>query len=273
MLEPNCQNARKITSRLLVTGRHPAVGLPSVEEPLDPVPLLVQRLIVLPRGLAGGPRRDHRLGPLRLDRRDELVTVLSLLCDHGRGLVACDQILRPRQVVGLPRRQDYLHRVAQGVDRDLYLDAEPAARAASRLVVPPLFRPPRRVDGHGPQSRRSAATPGRRRRPTPPSPGPRPRVGPRGGTAGNPVPVTEPLEPVRPGAPGRAIQSTALMTRRLSVVIPGDSGRPGRRCSIRLHASSESLSRRIGIALRDQSSVGSVLPPSLSSTRLSVNTT
>jgi hypothetical protein len=44
--------------------------------------------------------------------------------------VILDQLLGLRQVVGLPRREDDLNRVAQRIDRDMDLGAEPAARPA-----------------------------------------------------------------------------------------------------------------------------------------------
>jgi hypothetical protein len=84
-------------------------------------------------------RRDHGLRPGGLDRRDEIISVLSLIREHRFGIMIFDQCLALADVGLLSPGRDELDGVAHPVDRDLQLGPEPTPRAPQRLVGAPFF--------------------------------------------------------------------------------------------------------------------------------------
>lgn len=79
--------------------------------------------------------RDHDFGSGLLDRLDQGIGIEGLVCDHGIGLNALDQRLRPRQIVRLSTRQFPPRQISQPFDQAVNLGAQPPARAPDRLIA------------------------------------------------------------------------------------------------------------------------------------------
>ena len=96
--------------------------------------------VIITRHLPILLRRDHRLGSPPLRRRHDRVAVVGLVGDDRPRLVVPHQRLGLRDVRLLPRRQDELDRIAEGVDDDVELRAESAPGTAEGLTsLPPFF--------------------------------------------------------------------------------------------------------------------------------------
>src|SRR5215472_8797444 len=239
---------KEVPGRLLVPRGDPPVLLEQVDEPLDLLPLLVQMLVIIARHFPVLLGRDHRLRPLPPRRLNDRIAVERLVGDERPRPVPSHQRLGPGDVRLLAPRQDELDRVAQGVDEDVDLGAEPAFGTAERLVPLPPFSPAAcwcarttvvsRIihsrSGSWRASKTRFHTPFRAHRSN--------RF------------QTEPQGPNRSGrsrhgAPVLAIQSTALRKRRLSLAVtPGSPARPGRRSLMRAQRSSLISWRRIATA-------------------------
>ena len=116
------------------------LNLQLVEEPLGEV-ALVERLVMVAWRFAVGPGRDDSLGSHVAYGIPQVVSVVSLVGDHGTGLEAVQQFVAARDVMALPRPEQQAHRVAQRVGGGVYLGAQAAARAAQPLGIrPPLDR-------------------------------------------------------------------------------------------------------------------------------------
>lgn len=71
--------------------------------------------------------RDHDPCSGLLDRLDQRIGIEGLVCDHGIGLDALDQHLRPGQIVRLSTRQFPPRQVPQPFDQTVNLGAQPPA--------------------------------------------------------------------------------------------------------------------------------------------------
>jgi hypothetical protein len=87
-------------------------------------------------------RRDHRLRPTCLDRRDEIITVRLLVHDRYFGIMTFDKFYILVGVRLLSAGQDELNRVAQSVDSELQLGPEPTSGASQGLVGVPFLTAP-----------------------------------------------------------------------------------------------------------------------------------
>ena len=150
---------QEVPSRLLIPCRHPTVLLDPVDEPLRQVALLIKMLVILSLENPILPRRDHRGRSAGLDGRNELIPVISLICDHCISIVTFDQCSALIDVGLLSPGQDQLDRVAQPVYSDVQLGREAAARASQGLVGAPLLPSRRRAGGPGSRCCRGSATP------------------------------------------------------------------------------------------------------------------
>src|ERR1700738_2765226 len=133
---------QEIACRLLIPGRHPAILLDPVDETLRQIPLLIKMFVIITLENAILLRRDHRLRPTRLDRRNKFISIISFICNHCFGIMTFDQRLALLDVGPLAARQDELDRVSQAVDRDVQLGPEAASRASQRLIDAPFFAAP-----------------------------------------------------------------------------------------------------------------------------------
>ena len=127
--------SKEVAGRLLVPRRHPPVLLDQVDEPLDLLAFLVHMLVIITRHLPVLLRRDHRFAALPFRRRHDRVTVVRLVEDVRTRFMPPDQRLGLCDVGLLARRQDEFDRIAQAVDGDVDLGAEPAPGATQRLIV------------------------------------------------------------------------------------------------------------------------------------------
>jgi hypothetical protein len=134
--------AQEIAGRLLVPRRDTTVLLHPIDEPLGEVAFLVKKFVILSLEDPILLWRDHRHRPGGLDRRDEIIPVISLIRDHRLGIMTFDQCLALTDVGLLSPGQDELDGVAQPVDGDVQLGPEPAPRASQCLVGAPLFTAP-----------------------------------------------------------------------------------------------------------------------------------
>src|SRR5438309_656916 len=116
---------QEVATRLVVPGRHPAILLDPVDETLRQIPLLIEMLVVLSLENPILLRRDHRLRPTRLDRRDEFIPVIPLIRDHRTGIMTRNQSLALVDVRLLAPGQDELDGVPQAVYGDVQLGPEP----------------------------------------------------------------------------------------------------------------------------------------------------
>jgi len=118
-----------------------------VEEAFDQMALLVDEPIDFARLFAVAAGRDDGLHAPRLDRLDDGVGIVALVCDERLSprRRQPEQRLRLAGVIGLAARQHEVQRVAKGVRDGVDLGAEPAARAAQRLGLRAAARRPRRA--------------------------------------------------------------------------------------------------------------------------------
>ena len=135
------EESQEVPGRLLIPGGDAAILLDQVDEPLHLVPFLIEMLIIGPRLLPVLLGRDQRLGPAPLDPSHQVIAVIPLVGDGRPRIEALEQGRALTDIRRLAGRQDEPHRVAQGVDDDVDLGAESAARSPQRLVAGPPFFP------------------------------------------------------------------------------------------------------------------------------------
>ena len=134
--------SKEVASRLLVASGHPAILLEQVDEPLNFLSLLVQRLIIITSDLPILLRRDHRLGPLFVRFRDDCIAVVGLVPDECSHLSALHQRLSLGDVGHFATGQDKVDRVPQGVNEDVDFGAESAQGSTKGRVGIPFFTAP-----------------------------------------------------------------------------------------------------------------------------------
>ena len=107
----------------------------------DEVPFLV-KVGVEGDGLRARPvGRNDRLHAGFVDMITEPVLVIGFVGQQMFARQAFHQTLGLGDVVPLPRRQDEAQRIAQGIDGDVDLAAQPAARTSDGLILSPPFAP------------------------------------------------------------------------------------------------------------------------------------
>jgi hypothetical protein len=112
-----------------------------VEEALDEIALTVEGKITSPRRLAVGFRRNHG-GDFALGERiEERVGVVRLVANQSLWISLLKRRLCASQIVGLPRREHQIDRIAEGIDKDMNFSGQSAARSADRLLAV-FFRAP-----------------------------------------------------------------------------------------------------------------------------------
>ena len=98
-----------------------------IEEALDEVAFAVEREIASPGRLAIGFWRDHRCDSSLRESVDQQISVVSLVTQQGIWISAGDQLLRARQIVGLPWREHQFDGIAQGIDERMDFGRQSAA--------------------------------------------------------------------------------------------------------------------------------------------------
>jgi hypothetical protein len=99
--------------------------------------------VILARRGSVGPGRDHGgLADGRQRFKHPRIGVERLVGDQRIGLQRGQQVVRSLQVVCVSAGQEEAERVAQCIDQGMDLGAQPAARAANRLVLADFFWAP-----------------------------------------------------------------------------------------------------------------------------------
>ena len=116
--------------------------LDPVDEPLDQVALFVEVLVVGNCFRSRAARWNHRFGAAFRHDGAKPIRVISLIGEHVFEGKAVDQSFGLADVVNLPCCQDEADGIAQGIDADVYLGAQPAARTPDRLIFASPFWAP-----------------------------------------------------------------------------------------------------------------------------------
>ena len=113
-----------------------------VDEPLDQIALLVEVLVIRDGARARAARWNYCL---RADFSDRCAKAIGIKAPIGEQVFegkTADQALSLANVVDLACGQDEAERVAEGIDADVDLGAQAAARTADRLIFAPPFWAP-----------------------------------------------------------------------------------------------------------------------------------
>ncbi len=133
----------EISGGFVVAGGDGAVLLELTEEVLDEVARLVSFFVVVALDFAVALGRDHDRLALCQQRLDHpFIGIEGLVRQQGPGRHIRQQRVGPLQIMGLARRQQEVQRIAQGIDKRMYLGAQPAFAAPDRLVFAVFFCAP-----------------------------------------------------------------------------------------------------------------------------------
>ena len=136
-------SAEENSGGLIVACCDRAVLFESGEEVLDEVPCLVYLAIIVTGDLAVRFAWDHRrLAGGHEGRDDALVGIERLVSDQHAGLHARQQVVCSDEVVGLAASEMKAGRIAERIDRGVYLGAQSPARAPDRLIFAPFLGAP-----------------------------------------------------------------------------------------------------------------------------------
>ena len=240
---------QEVPGGLVVARGHAAVLLRLGPEPLGQVAVLVAVPVVVPLHGSVLQAGDHRLRPLRLDRRDDRLAVIALVGDDDLRRRALDQGPGLRHVGRLARREGQLDRQPEAADGAVDLRPESAAAAAEGLLaltagaVPFLGAPAAQgwarmiVESRMSHSRSGSWRASKTRRQVP-------LRDQRSNRLQAEFQLPNRAGRSRHGAPVLAIQRTASTNSRLSrATLPCRPGRPGSRPSMRAQSSSEMACR------------------------------
>lgn len=108
------------------------------EEAFDQITCPVEMVIERPWGKTIGAGRDNRLCASGLDRRHEVIGVVTLVGNHGLSRQMFDQLGGVIDVGNLSGRQNHPQRLAQGVDRDMQFGGQSAPQGfrTRRALLP-----------------------------------------------------------------------------------------------------------------------------------------
>jgi hypothetical protein len=112
-----------------------------IEEALDEIALAIECEVAGPWRLAVGLWWNHRSNVALSERVEQRVGVVGLITNQGMRIGIVEQQLGASQIVGLPRREPHLDRIAEGIDEGVDFGGQSAARSADRLLAV-FFRAP-----------------------------------------------------------------------------------------------------------------------------------
>ena len=112
-----------------------------VDETFDEVAFLVELGIVRDGLGAGAVRGDHGVDVVRAQVRSEGIGVEGLVGDQDLGGQAADERFGLGDVVRLAGGETNAQRIAERIDGDVQLGAQPPARAPDGLILSPPFAP------------------------------------------------------------------------------------------------------------------------------------
>jgi hypothetical protein len=113
-----------------------------VDEPLDQIALLVEVFVVGDRLRTRAARWNDSLGADLRDRGTKAIRIEAHVGEQVFEGKAADQAFSLANVVDLACGQDEADGIAEGVDADVDLGAQPAARTPDRLIFAPPFLAP-----------------------------------------------------------------------------------------------------------------------------------
>ena len=87
-----------------------------VEEALDEIAFAIEHEIAVPLHFAVGLWRNHRRDGSLFERVDQRISVVSLVGEERARIGVFEQRLRASQVMDLPRREQQVARITQGID-------------------------------------------------------------------------------------------------------------------------------------------------------------
>ena len=126
--------------QLVEAGEDAAVLLDLADEALDEMAFLVEVRVVRVRLPAPRARRYHWERATLAYRPEELARVVGAICDHIRTLETGDEFLRLGHIVCFSSCQRKSQGVAERIDADVHLGAEPATAPSQGLArVPTVF--------------------------------------------------------------------------------------------------------------------------------------
>ena len=131
----------KILRELVVTCGDGTKVLEFIEEALDEIALAIECEVAGPWRLAVGLWWNHRSNVALSERVEQRVGVVGLITNQGMRIGIVEQQLGASQIVGLPRREPHLDRIAEGIDEGVDFGGQSAARSADRLLAV-FFRAP-----------------------------------------------------------------------------------------------------------------------------------
>ena len=110
-----------------------------VNEALDQIALLVQELVVGDGLRTRAARWDYGLGANLCDGGSKAIGVKAHIGEEVFEGKTGDQALSLADIVDVARGQDEADRIAEGIDTNVDLRAQAAARAPDRLILAPPF--------------------------------------------------------------------------------------------------------------------------------------
>jgi len=113
-----------------------------VDEPLDQIALLVEVLVVRDGLRTRTARWNDCLRTDFCNRGAKAVGVKTLVGEQVFERKSADQAFSLANIVDLACGQDEADGIAEGIDADVDLGAEPAARTPDRLIFAPPFLAP-----------------------------------------------------------------------------------------------------------------------------------
>jgi hypothetical protein len=133
---------------LLVPGGDATEVLQPTEDALDEVAVTVDALAPADRFAPVGARQDDHLGPGIANRLPQCRRVVGLVGHHTLGGHAIEQGLRWGDVVHLAGAEPALNESPDGIDHDMDLGGQSAARSPERLGAV-FWGHQRHAGGHG----------------------------------------------------------------------------------------------------------------------------
>ena len=113
-----------------------------VDEPLDQIAFAIGMLVVRDGLRSRAARWDHGLGAAFCDTGAEAIRVIALISEQVLERKTADQVFGLEDVVHLAWGQDEADGIAEGIDTNVYLRTQAAARTPDRLIfAPPFFAP------------------------------------------------------------------------------------------------------------------------------------
>src|ERR1700730_4134201 len=145
-VEEDCNGSQlhpgeEISRKLVVTCGDGAEVLEQIEEALDQIAFTIECEVPLPLDVSVGLGRNDRSDSTLGESFDERIGVISFVANQGLWVGVLDQRFRASKIMILAWCKHQFDRIAQSVDKRMYLGRQSAARSADRLRAV-FFRAP-----------------------------------------------------------------------------------------------------------------------------------